>query len=43
MGVLAIGDRVASLVSDLERELKQGVLVSVDIERARVRVLPLRR
>ncbi|MBU2604012.1 MAG: DUF5615 family PIN-like protein [Actinobacteria bacterium] len=39
----AIGDRVARLVSELEQELERGVLVSLDVDQARVRVLPLRR
>ncbi|HZK49681.1 MAG TPA: DUF5615 family PIN-like protein, partial [Thermoleophilia bacterium] len=37
-----IADRVATVLSDLERELQTGALVSLDTDQARVRVLPLR-
>lgn len=39
----AIAAPVFSVVADFEPELRQGALVSLDIDQARVRVLPLRR
>lgn len=39
----AIAERVSRVISHLERELRQGALVSLDIGQARVRVLPLMR
>ena len=39
----AIAERVSLAISRLEQELRQGALVSLDIDQARVRVLPLRR
>lgn len=39
----AIAERVSQAISHLERELRQGALVSLDIGQARVRVLPLKR
>jgi predicted nuclease of predicted toxin-antitoxin system len=37
-----IAERVAMILSGLERELQTGALVSLDTDQARVRVLPLR-
>ena len=37
-----IAERVAMVLSGLERELQTGALVSLDADQARVRVLPLR-
>jgi predicted nuclease of predicted toxin-antitoxin system len=37
-----IAERVAAVIIDLEAELRAGVLVSLDMDHARVRVLPLR-
>jgi predicted nuclease of predicted toxin-antitoxin system len=39
----AIGDAVTAAIRQMEAELLQGALVSVDAERARLRVLPIRR
>ncbi|MBN1462004.1 MAG: DUF5615 family PIN-like protein [Armatimonadetes bacterium] len=38
---VAIGDQVCSALEALERDLQQGAIVSVDVDTARVRVLPL--
>ena len=38
-----IGDLVLSVITQFKEELKQGALVSIDKNRARARVLPLRR
>ena len=38
-----IGDLVLSAIKQFKEELKQGALVSIDKNRARARVLPLRR
>ena len=39
----AIGSAVTAAIRQMEAELLQGALVSVDAERARLRMLPLRR
>jgi len=39
----AIGDQVCSVLEALERDLQQGAVVSVDVDTARVRILPLGR
>lgn len=38
-----IAERIVQVISDLEQELQNGALVSLDIDQARVRVLPLRK
>ena len=36
-----IGDRVSNVLNAFEREFAQGAIVSVDLDMARVRILPL--
>ena len=38
---VAIADRVVRALADLGRELEAGAIVSLDLDRARVRILPL--
>jgi predicted nuclease of predicted toxin-antitoxin system len=38
---VTMGDRVLGVLAELEHELDQGAIVSVDIDLARVRILPL--
>ena len=38
-----IGDRVVDVIKQIELELMQGALVTIDPKRTRVRVLPLQR
>ncbi len=37
----ALMDRVAQLLGDLQTDLQHGAIISVEIERSRVRILPL--
>ena len=39
----AIGRAVVAALQQTERELTEGAIVSVDAERARIRILPIRR
>ena len=39
----SLGAQVISAISRLHTELEEGALVSIDLGRARVRILPLRR